>query len=484
MFTKKKGEKMNTIDLDTYDRTLFQEIKAETPTLQNLEEKGKKEVMGFSSIMEDVYGLLYKYKPEFLPDEKIEWASRPLKSILEQIPPMREYKDLRDYTRLQPFESSVAVNTFSDHLLKNIPQEIKDKMNELTITENFMNESIENISGLKDEQDINGKSLFSQTQKKISNLTGELQKLISKHDHLVRGVLRNAIQQGKETAQEAQLYLNSFGSEPGQHCKIPMGEKVTLLARINRNQKLKKIAQLAGRFQRMAIHFQETKTKHGHDEVVDIETGNKLSSVLPSEFALLGNGDLDLFFYRKYIRKTLLQFKMEGKEKESQGPIIICIDNSGSMTGDREIWSKVFALGLLTIAKKQKREFAIIHYGSPTEIEEYRFLKNIDQTNLLLALAAFFGGGTDFETPLKRAMAIIGTTLKKADIIFVTDGECSVSEAFNKVYEARKEQLGFRTFGILINTLTKTLPFKCDAVMELNSLNQDEHILKTIYGGI
>jgi Mg-chelatase subunit ChlD len=63
------------------------------------------------------------------------------------------------------------------------------------------------------------------------------------------------------------------------------------------------------------------------------------------------------------LRKNLMQFKLEGKEKEGKGPLIVCIDNSGSMAGEREEWAKGFALGLLTIAKKQKREFCIIHFS-------------------------------------------------------------------------------------------------------------------------
>ncbi len=178
---------------------------------------------------------------------------------------------------------------------------------------------------------------------------------------------------------------------------------------------------------------------------------------------------------------------MQGKETKGKGPIIICIDNSGSMAGEREAWAKGFALGLLTIARKQKRNFAIIHFGNATELKTFTFDKKVNSEELLIALSHFFGGGTNFERPLREAMSLMyeeNSILKKADIVFVTDGECSMGPESSKFYTGNKEKLQFKPYGVLIQTSTETLPFPTDTTFQLDALQNDDIILKTVFGKI
>ena len=267
-----------------------------------------------------------------------------------------------------------------------------------------------------------------------------------------------------------------------------MEKKFEIANRIANSSKLQQIAKIAGRFQRLALHKQQTKVTHGRDEVVDVETGNDLSRVLPSELVLLKNPKTKLLFYKKFVEGQLLQYKLEGFEKAGKGPIVVCIDNSGSMDTyfgsgftktqlTREVWAKAVALGLLTIAKHQKRSFAVVHFGSRSECQVFYFPKgkvNID--DLLDWLRFFYNGGTDFERPLSEAIKIIQQEpdFHKADIIFITDGECQVSDSFLQDYHSLKRKLQFQTLSLLIGYESSSLKQFSDKVFSLYTEDDTE----------
>jgi uncharacterized protein with von Willebrand factor type A (vWA) domain len=54
---------------------------------------------------------------------------------------------------------------------------------------------------------------------------------------------------------------------------------------------------------------------------------------------------------------------MIGEASASKGTVIICIDDSGSMSGPREEWAKGVALALTSIAHREKREVYIISFS-------------------------------------------------------------------------------------------------------------------------
>jgi len=467
---------MNTINLDSYDKASFNNIKEQSSILQNMETIGSGENVAFPFLMEDVYGSLYKYSPEV--KEEVSTGFQFNKQIIQQLMQLREYKDLREFTKLKEFESATGVQSFSEYINNNIPEETKQKINEAAITQTLLNGLLENYN--PDTADLSIPNLVEEAKEKLNKLNEELQQKD------IRKIIKEALKQSSEDVQQTNSFLNSFGTGEGQNQTIPMKDKIEIAKKLMNNSKLKQIATLAGRFQNLALHYQSTKTKHGVDEIVDIKMGNDINKIVPTELVYLDDPDLDIVFYDKLSQRKLLQFDTEGKENLSKGPIILCIDGSGSMTGDREVWSKAFALGLLTIAKKQKRDFSIIHFGSEREIKTYSFSSKIDPTNLLEALSYFFHGGTNFEQPLHTAVKLIkeNKNMKKADIVFITDGECVVSEVFNVHFLENKEKYEFKIYRILIETSSNELPFPTDTVFKLNKNEKDDNILQQIYGGL
>ncbi len=112
--------------------------------------------------------------------------------------------------------------------------------------------------------------------------------------------------------------------------------------------------------------------------------------------------------------------------------MIVLIDESSS-TRHVAGWAKAFALALLDVAAKEKRKFAMIHFSSATQVKTDLFEPGRYQTSdILKAAEQFFGGGTDFETPLKEAFRLMENGYENADITIITDGECRLSDEFTE----------------------------------------------------
>ena len=164
-------------------------------------------------------------------------------------------------------------------------------------------------------------------------------------------------------------------------------------------------------------------------------------------------------FKKNLLEKSLFQYEYYPQTKESRGPIVCCIDSSGSMYGVKEIWAKAVALGLLEIAKLQKRSFCAIHFSSgwnESALHTNSFSKkNPYSIAEVIDLAEYFeGGGTQFEPPLDKARQIINnsTEYKKADIVFITDGESVVRDIWLEDFNAWKDEIGLSVYSVLIDS--------------------------------
>ena len=132
-----------------------------------------------------------------------------------------------------------------------------------------------------------------------------------------------------------------------------------------------------------------------------------------------------------------------------KGPIILCLDQSGSMR-KLDTQSKGFALALMSIAKKQKRDFALITFSAKAEVKV--FPKGRSNTDDLIHLAGnFLGGGTNFYDPLRQSLSLIKESrFKQSDIVFVTDGQANLPVEFIEEFRRTKDKKKFECLSVLI----------------------------------
>jgi uncharacterized protein with von Willebrand factor type A (vWA) domain len=188
-------------------------------------------------------------------------------------------------------------------------------------------------------------------------------------------------------------------------------------------------------------------------------------------------------FQRRLVEGKLLSYELRGTDDRGRGPMIVCLDGSSSMAGEKEIWAKAVALTLLEIARRQRRLFRFICFSS-ADTPLFTLDLNprdhhavaVDRT---FDVAEYFpGGGTDFETPLSAALDALGQArYRRGDVVLVTDGECRVSDEWLARFRAERERLRFSVFSVLIDaggtSSTETLAGFSDRVASISELTDD-----------
>lgn len=188
----------------------------------------------------------------------------------------------------------------------------------------------------------------------------------------------------------------------------------------------------------VAVEYSEEKKvldPFMQEEIQHLNFSNDLSNVLPNELALSMDPDTETLFRLKYVERQLASYYKEGvttrknqskhQEKrksnnEEQGPIILCVDTSGSMFGMPEKVAKACAFYLAGMAIKEKRSCFIINFS--IEIETLEINEHTGISKVAQFLAKSFNGGTDVEPALMMARETMKKdNFKKADILVISD---------------------------------------------------------------
>ena len=211
-----------------------------------------------------------------------------------------------------------------------------------------------------------------------------------------------------------------------------------------------------------------------------ITYSNDVSSILPSELALWKHRTTKPLFKSKFMKKELLSFKYKlkkkeniekvefeevaiGKKEEEKGPIIICVDTSGSMSGTPENIAKTIVFALAKIALKEKRRCYLISFScniETIELTDFKGGKSIEK--LVAFLRMSFNGGTDASPALQHSLKLLQEEdWNCADVLVVSDFVMNnlppeLEEAINA--EKEKET---RFFSLVIGRSGNTSVIDC-----------------------
>ncbi|STQ85805.1 hypothetical protein LS73_009005 [Helicobacter muridarum] len=175
-------------------------------------------------------------------------------------------------------------------------------------------------------------------------------------------------------------------------------------------------------------------------EISEVILGKDLENILPQELALLDDEDFSILFDMKFSENRLFCFEKQGhntalqiekttkeiiqkKEKEEEtekGPIILCVDTSGSMHGLPEQIAKSITIFMAKRAEEQKRKCFLIHFSDKVEMLDLTSPNGIFE--LMNFLSMSFSGGTDSFNALKAGIAKMkDEDYKKADLLLISD---------------------------------------------------------------
>ena len=240
-------------------------------------------------------------------------------------------------------------------------------------------------------------------------------------------------------------------------------EDFTALAKaIQGNAAIKELARKMGR-----AYISEQRKKQARipeasrSEVHGTYRSDDVMRLLPSELLNLEDEALENLFYARLLEKQLQTYELQGTtlasgetteaQRQRTGPVVACLDTSGSMQG-RRCSRPALLLAIANILQAEQRSLHVLLFGSAGERANLRWkMRKILRAAALLQQG--FGGGTDFEAPLTRAMQIIEQqpAYEKADVLMISDGDCRLSDDFAQRLQQRKAAQDCMVYSVLCN---------------------------------
>ena len=200
---------------------------------------------------------------------------------------------------------------------------------------------------------------------------------------------------------------------------------------------------------------------------------DRVARMLPAEAMLLGHPRLRLVWHARRAERTLLTYEDDDRMQErvlenapvwqpsthrepqrrlEMGPIIVCVDTSGSMQGGAEAVAKATVLEAVRTAHAQQRACHLFAFSGPDELVERKIELDAQGIgDLAEFLGQTFRGGTDICGPLARSLDLLQEErLQCADLLIVSDGEFGATRDLAERLRSCKAEQGVRVQGILI----------------------------------
>ena len=295
---------------------------------------------------------------------------------------------------------------------------------------------------------------------------------------------------------------------------------------LEQDESLQELADLLGRQSRTQAVFEKELrdkiviTTEWHPqpayrgEINGLKYSNDIAAALPCELALLKNPAAKKLFQLKCAQKQLLSFEYQNEQEElkesieqeevtmekqdPKGPIIICVDTSGSMHGTPENIAKTVAFALAKIAAEQERLCYIISFSTDIETLEVKpnedmELTNADGGNYLQKLVRFlrmsFNGGTDAEPALRKALNMLAgsdtaTGYKNADVLMISDFVMAdiSADLVTAIEQEKEKNTGFYSLVIGASGNKNTIAcFNHNWLYDTNDTRASRHLVEQLH---
>ena len=499
---------------DSYDRRTWNEIVADAPSLADLAETGERLVPHFGALVQDLFFALFKMNPVLRKSGDVRLAAALNRTILEQIVPSAPFQALRSRTALEEDKAAIAAIVMSEHALEMVKSEKLINRSEMLDLWDLARqeqdlearaEAVKTVNEIQDKEDREStpgeEEKNPATKKELTEMAdaaeraakvseARLNQKSRQFETQLKGADQTALKRMQlKTAElaseidQAAEDSHDFSREFGQGGRVAAGARLELGRRLARNKKLGELARMVGRFKQDARALKRKTLERGVAEAYDIELGSELGRLIPAELLAMHHPVLKRDFHRRVLEGTVLQYRLRDDEQKGKGPMVVCIDVSSSMQGDKEMWSKAVALTLMDIARRQRRLFRAVMFSSGDVslkvLDLNRERRYAPDLNKVLEMAEYFpGGGTDFETPIDAAVELLGEKkLKRGDIVIITDGESQVSPEWLARLRERKDELDFSIFAVLVDVgsaETSSLAQFADRITSVKRIS-DEH---------
>lgn len=254
-------------------------------------------------------------------------------------------------------------------------------------------------------------------------------------------------------------------------------ELAALLRRLGRAERAVRavarpaLAQAAPAPLRHGLKVVETRLPDAPGELHGIRLSDRIEAMLGSEAAMLMHPVLHKLWRARRAEARLLTYDSQAvlvdwrpdpahtpspapplAQPLERGPIILCLDTSGSMRGAPENIAKAVALQAMRTAHEERRRCLLIAFGGPQELVERELDHSLAGLDSVLALLGQgFDGGTDLQAPIDHAIQRVHQAAwASADLVIVSDGEFGCTPATLERLDAARSEFGLRVQGVLV----------------------------------
>lgn len=274
--------------------------------------------------------------------------------------------------------------------------------------------------------------------------------------------LKNIPEYIRQNQIEKDEFYQAWGLMSGMWNTIDF-ERIRKIVRIQRDypvivkvaNKMGRIADDEGKEQLHVSQGNMYKMEHSSkSDIMGVSVGNDLNSLLPTELAQCADDDLEDVFVYKYITRKLQTFhykseimqparRLEIKPAKQKGPMIVCLDTSGSMVGKPEKIAHSLLVKILEIADRQRRSCFLIAFSvsvHPIDVkkERARLLEFFSKTSC---------GDTDATRMLQTTFRLLQSNkdYMNADVLWISDFKIplAASELTNKMQEYQQVDTHF-----------------------------------------
>lgn len=452
--------KIRSVKRDSYDQTEWAMLLGNTPAVRQNVADLELDFPTSPPAYEDLYHLLFRNSPAFEDEREMVDDYRPQWHLLASTETSDDFQFLRKFTTYDAYYTTQALLDLADPLRK----AFEEMQRALEDSAPFCPWPPEGGAGQPGDEgdDIDVEAPGA-----------------------ALAALVHAMHKTADELEAEQELIEAYGVEDGELKHMSFDERRALTRELSQN-KLGALAKLLGQWRPFANAERRRKVVHAPGEVVGYTVGNDLTALAPEEFTNLVVPELEDLFWVRYARRELWIEKTRGFERAGQGPIIVVCDESQSMESavdnhgnTREMWSKALSLALSDQARRDGRDFIYIGFSSQNQVWSTKFVNGKGSLAQVKDFVThFFNGGTHFERPLRQAMDVVTGYERagkpKPDILFITDGACSVPEGFVDEWRKMRVSADVRCYGVQIGgSPNSTMNNLVDRAISLSRLNAD-----------
>jgi uncharacterized protein with von Willebrand factor type A (vWA) domain len=485
--------RIHHVETDSVDRSAFESLLEQSAELRRLVEEGSRLLPRFPALLRDLFATLYKLVTVRFPTEEMGPSVRVHGFVLDRLEEVRVLALLRDWTALEAPRAVLAAVLIGERVVAWLRR--SEAFTEEEFLDAFRSAEAEGEADRAGEAEQEARRLVERASSprgrddlaSEAEMLGEekaraervVQQARDAAERAVQGVPRetlNRLERDLEGAprrlEELEVALETWELEVegSPTPTVDAARRIDLGRRLAKNPKLVRLAALVGRMREQARSLRASRVPRRSEETYAVGAGGDLAHLLPSELVRLRHTEGRRDVLRRIIESTAAVYELHGLDRRGRGPMVVCLDCSSSMAGEKELWSKGVTLTLLDLARRRRRAFEVIAFtGADAPLVHFQLLARSGGAGMglrpdeILSLAEHFpGGATCFEKPLAAALdrAEKGPGRGRADIVLLSDGEASVGQAFlDRIGAVRRK----RDVGIL-TVLIDTGPSSLEAV--------------------